>query len=398
MIDTISAAAARRTALAAGGFGRPPGTVGTRQLNLLLRRLGVLQIDSVNVFERSHYLIPFARLGAYDRALLDRITLAPKAAHIEYWAHVAALIPVGDWPLFRWRMQRFRDGHDFDWFEARIDIMEWLLGELGQRGPLRASEIEHEANERRGPWWGWSDVKIGLEVLFRRGLVVSAGRERFERAYALPEQVIPAEVLTVDVPEADAQRRLVEQAARALGIATAGDLADYYRMRRADTRAAIDDLVDAGALLPVSVDTWKDRAYLHRDARVPRRVETTALLSPFDPIVWERRRTERMFGFHYRIEIYTPAPKRRFGYYSLPILIDDALVGRIDLKSDRKEGTLRVQSAWVEPGIDSAAVAERVLPVLRSAAEWQGLKSIGVAGPGTLSPALSHVLGVRVGG
>ena len=218
MVATLSPAAARRVALAAGGFGRAPGAVATRQLNLLLRRLGVLQIDSVNVFERSHYLIPFARLGAYDRALLDRVTFARKAPHVEYWAHVAALIPVTDWPLFRWRMQRFRDGHEHDWFEARTDIIEWLLKELEHHGPLRASQIEHDANQRRGAWWGWSDVKIGLEILFRRGLVAGAGRERFERLYALPEHVIPGEVLATDIPEAEAQRQLVEQAGRALGV------------------------------------------------------------------------------------------------------------------------------------------------------------------------------------
>lgn len=393
MVDSISAAAARRVALAAGGFGSPPATVGTRQLNLLLRRLGVLQIDSVNVFERSHYLVPFARLGTYDRPLLDRLTFSRGAPHTEYWAHVAALIPVNDWPLFRWRMQRFRDGNERDWFEARSDIMTWLLAELGHNGPMRASEIEHDANTRRGPWWGWSDVKIGLEIMFRRGTVVSAGRERFERVYALPEHAIPADVLAVEITEADAQRTLVEQAARALGVATAADLADYYRMTRADTKTAITDLVDAGTLVPVSVNSWKEPAYLHRETRIPRKLNATALLSPFDPVVWERRRTERMFGFHYRIEIYTPAPKRQFGYYSLPILIDDALVGRMDLKSDRKAGILRVQSAWLEEGRDGAAVAKRILPVLQNAAQWQGLESISVAGPGTLAPALSAALG-----
>ena len=392
MVDTLSPAAARRVALAAGGFGRRPAAVGTRQLNLLLRRLGVLQIDSVNVFERSHYLIPFARLGTYDRALLDRLTFTRRAPYIEYWAHVAAFIPADDWPLFRWRMQRFRDGHAVDWFEARSDIMAWLLKELEHNGPLRASQIEHDANERRGPWWGWSDVKIGLEILFRRGMVVCAGRERFERLYALPEHVLPSELLAAEVEEKDAQRQLVEKAARALGVATAGDLADYYRMGRADTAAAVRDLVDDGILNPVTVTGWKDRAYLHRDTTVPRKMHTTALLSPFDPIVWERRRTERMFGFHYRIEIYTPEPRRQYGYYTLPVLIDDDIVGRIDLKSDRKERVLKVQSAWIEEGRDPGVVAERILPVLRDAAAWQGLDSVSVVGRGTLSPALESAL------
>lgn len=393
MADTLSAAAARRVALAAQGFGRPAASVGTRQLNLLLRRLGVLQIDSVNVFERSHYLIPFARLGEYDRAVLDRLTLARKAPHIEYWAHVAALIPVTDWPLFQWRMQRYRDGHEHDWFEAKSDVMTWLLDELADKGPMRASEIEHDANERRGPWWGWSDVKIGLEIMFRRGLVASAGRTRFERTYALPEQVLPSKVLNRYVPELEAKRTLVEQAARALGIATASDLSDYYRMLRAETTLAIHSLVDEGLLLPVAVAGWKDLAYLHRDARIPRSVRATALLSPFDPIVWERGRTARMFGFHYRIEIYTPEPKRQFGYYSLPILIDEAIVGRIDLKSDRKASTLLVQNAWLEEGRDGGTVAERIRPVLESAAEWQGLELIEVRPRGTLAPWLASAAG-----
>lgn len=353
-----------------------------------MRRLGVLQIDSVNVFERSHYLIPFARLGGYDRAALDRLTFARKAPHIEYWAHVAALIPVSDWPLFRWRMQRYRDGHDKDWFEANSDVMTWLLAELADKGPLRASQIEHDANARRGPWWGWSDVKIGLEIMFRRGLVASAGRTRFERAYGLPEHVLPGTVLDRFVPDVEAHRTLIEQAARALGVATASDLADYYRMSRADTTIAIDSLVDEKILLPVTVAGWKDLAYLYRDARIPRSVSATALLSPFDPVVWERKRTERMFDFHYRIEIYTPEAKRQFGYYSLPILIDDAIVGRIDLKSDRKASVLRVQSAWLEEGADGGAVAERIRPLLEAAAAWQGLGSVEVTGRGTLAPWL----------
>ncbi|HRQ00235.1 MAG TPA: crosslink repair DNA glycosylase YcaQ family protein, partial [Terrimesophilobacter sp.] len=358
------------------------------QLNLLLRRLGVLQIDSVNVFERSHYLIPFARLGAYDRTLLDRLTVARKAPHVEYLAHEAAFVPVSDWPLFRWRMRRFRDQHNHDWVESNPDLIGWLLKELEHKGPLRASEIEHDANERRGNWWGWSDVKMGLEILLRRGLVVCAGRTRFERAYGLPEHVLPGDVLNAEIPEPEAQRRLIEQAALALGVASATDLADYYRMSRADTNAAVAQLVDGGVLNPVTVQGWKDLAYLHRDTTVSRKLSATALLSPFDPIVWDRPRTERMFNFHYRIEIYTPEPKRQFGYYSLPILIDDAIAGRIDLKSDRRAGVLRVQSAWLEDGNDGGYVAERIRPVLESAAAWQGLETIEVVGKGTLSPWL----------
>ncbi|WP_335339005.1 winged helix-turn-helix domain-containing protein [Microterricola viridarii] len=354
MVDTVSAASARRIALAAQGFARPrPAAVGKRQLNALIGRLGLLQLDSVNVFERSHYMPVFARLGAYDKATLDALTFARGGEYVEYWAHEAAVIPVETWPLLRWRMQHYRDKHAADlsaWAHTNEPMIAWLKAELAEKGPLPASAIEHDANKRNGPWWGWSDVKIGLEVLFRWGELASAGRTRFERNYALPEQVLPASVIERAVPRAEAQRELVRHAAEAHGIGTAGDFADYFRMGRVDTLAAVHSLVEEGVLLPVTVEGWKQPAWLHRDARVPRRVEAAALLSPFDPVVWDRKRAERLFGFHYRIEIYTPAPKRVFGYYSLPILLGDTVVGRIDLKNDRQAGVLRVQSAWHEEG------------------------------------------------
>lgn len=371
-----------------------PASVGTRQLAATIGRLGLLQLDSVNVFERSHYLPMFARLGAYDKNLLDRLTFERRGRYIEYWAHEAAVIPIESWPLFRWRMEHHRDRHAADadhWTASNAGMMRWLTAELAEKGPLPAAAIDHEANRRTGPWWGWSDVKTGLEFLFQRGEVVSAGRTRFERVYALPEQVLPTEVLGRDVPRDEAHRALIAHAARALGVGTVTDLADYFRMRTDDTRTAVHDLVDAGDLVPVSVDGWGRPAWLHRDARIPRRIRGEALLSPFDPVVWDRGRAERMFGFHYRIEIYTPAPKRVFGYYSLPILLDDALVGRIDLKSDRQNGVLRVQSAWTEPGAPPDT-AERVAGLLRAAADWQGLSAIEVVGRGTLSPALAGEL------
>ncbi|MEJ3404642.1 crosslink repair DNA glycosylase YcaQ family protein [Rathayibacter sp. YIM 133350] len=404
MVDSMSAALARRVALAAQGFGRTlPPAVGTRQLNGAIDRLGLLQIDSVNVFERSHYLPLFARLGGYDKALLDRLAFARSGRYIEYWAHEAAIIPTQTWPLLRWRMDEYRDryaSNPAEWPRGESGLYPWLLEELARNGPLPASAIEHEANVRRGPWWGWSDVKRSLEVLFRTGAVVSAGRTRFERTYALPEQVLPREVIERDVPRDEAHRQLVEHAARAHGVGTEKDLADYFRLKRADVAPAIADLVDAGILLPVKVDGWKSAAWLHREARLPRRVSTQALLSPFDPVVWERARTERLFDFHYRIEIYTPAEKRVFGYYSLPILIDDALVGRIDLKSDRQSGVLRVQSAWLEQGVAAASVAEiaaRTAGLVRAAAVWQGLGGVAVQDRGTLAPALAAELVAAVG-
>ena len=393
-VDSVSAAQARRIALAAQGFGMTRGPVGTRQLNLALDRLHVLQIDSVNVFERSHYLPLFARLGAYDKTLLDKLTLTRRAPYVEYWAHQAAFIPVDAWPLWQW----FRDnelagtGKSKAWDRTDRRMTDFLLGELAAKGPLPASKIEHEASKRSGPWWGWSEVKSALETMFFDGRVVVSGRKNFERFYDLPERRLPASVLETSITKTDAIRELVRQAGEALGIGTVRDLADYWRLFQADTKAAVTDLVESGDLRPVTVEGWASPVYLHKDARVPRRIETMALLSPFDPVVWERARTERMFGFRYRIEIYTPGPKRVFGYYTLPLLQDEALVGRIDLKSDRQNGALRVQSAWVEPG--HAPDVERVAQLLRETAAWQGLGGLVVQNWGDLAPTLAAELGV----
>lgn len=398
MADSISPAAARRIALAAQGFGRPrPDAVGTRQLNLLLERLGLLQLDSVNVLERSHYLPVFARLGAYDKTLLDRLTFAKKGPYREYWAHEAALIPLEEWPLFRFRMQDYRDYYartSDPWLAAHADTLAWLRAELAEKGPLPASKIERDASApRRGSWWDWDEVKRGLERMFRVGEVVSAGRSNFERTYALPEQVMPTGLWEREVPRAEAVHGLMERSARAHGIGTLSDLADYYRLKTADAKPALERLVDEGVVRAVSVPGWRKQAYLHRDARIPRRIEATALLSPFDPVVWERERALRLFGFHYRIEIYTPAPKRVYGYYTLPVLVDDALVGRIDLKNDRKRGVLRVQSAWREQGVPDA-VGERIVPALRELAAWQGLGELEVVDRGDLARAVAAEAGV----
>ncbi len=399
MVDSLSPAQARRIALAAQGFGRPkPATVSTRSLNSLIRSLGVLQLDSVNVFERSHYLPVFARLGAYDKDDLDRLTFrgaGPRARYFEYWAHEAAIVPV-DWlPLFRWKMESFRKRSNDDpgsWSHVNRPMLDWLRAELAENGPMAASEIEHDANRRSGPWWGWSDVKTGLEVLFRWGEIFSAGRTRFERRYGLAEQVLPPGILDVAPPRADAIRELVRHAATAHGVGIVKDLADYFRLPTADTKTAIGELVDAGEVTPVTVPGWKQPGYLHKDARIPRRIETAALLSPFDPVVWARDRALRLFGFHYRIEIYTPAPKRIYGYYTLPVLIDDRIVGRIDLKSDRQARVLLVQSAWREDGVGDEIV-ERIAPLLESARAWQGLDEIEVVERGNLARALRAGMG-----
>jgi uncharacterized protein YcaQ len=399
VVEQVSPALARRVALAAQGFGRArPSVVGTRQLNGLIDRINLLQIDSVNVFERSHYLPAFARLGRYDKALLDRLTFEAKAPHTEYWAHEAAFMRRDDWPLFRWRMQNFRQRYagPGSWYESNVSTVEWLRAELAANGPLVAGEIEHDANTRTGPWWGWSDVKRALEFLFLFGEVAIAGRTRFQRRYALVDDVLPASVLDRQIETPDAVRELIRRSAVAHGIGTARDLGDYYRIKGAPALTAIRELEEEGELIPISVPGWEragkpEKVWLHREARLPRRIEATALLSPFDPVVWFRERALRLFDFHYRIEIYVPQEKRSFGYYTMPLLIDDRVVGRIDLKNDRQAGILRVQSAWTEPGAPVDTV-ERVVPMLREIAEWQGLTGFAVANWGDLAPALARAL------
>jgi uncharacterized protein len=405
--DTISLARARRLALGAQGFAspRPAETgaraVGTRQLNLLIERLGLLQIDSVNVYERSHYLPVFARLGPYDKALLDRIAFAGarrSPRYFEYWGHAATLLPIEVLPLMRHRMERLSTTTDWaKWGRAHAPMMDWLVAELAEKGPMTASEIEHEENRRTGPWWGWSDVKTGLETLLAHGRVFSAGRTRFERRYGLAEQVLPPGALDLALPKEDAERELIRRSVVALGIGTADDIRDYYRLPYlADAKSALRDLVDAGSVREVRVEGWGQPAYLDPAATVPRRIETTALLSPFDPIVWYRDRGRRLWGFDYTIEIYLKPHDRRFGYYTQPLLVDEALAGRIDLKSDRQRGVLMVQSAWTEPGAP-AEVEQRVAELLRTTAAWQGLDGgIEVADWGDLAPRLAGALGVSV--
>lgn len=398
--QSLSAAEARRVALAAQGFAIPrPTAPGTRQLNGVLSRLGALQIDSVNVFARSHYMPLFSRVGPYDQGLLDRLLFARRPAYVESWAHVAAFIPARDWGLFQFRRDDLRAKYgSSDWMREHRAIVDWVLAELAARGPLRPAEIDHDAKQaRRGPWWDWDVVKNALEHLFLFGDVAIAGRRGFERRYALVEQVIPADVLARPVPRADAVRELVRRAARAYGVATASDLADYWRIRdRPAIMTAIGELVDAGELTPVTVQGWTSAgrpipAWLHRDARVPRRIAATAILTPFDPVVWFRDRAARLFDFEYRIEIYTPAPRRVFGYYSLPVLVGDDVVGRVDLKADRQSSRLLVQSAWWEHGAPPHA-AEHLARELRHAADWQGLETISVSRWGTATADLAAAL------
>ena len=400
MVEQLSPALARRIALAAQGFGRPrPAVVGARQLNGLIDRINLLQIDSVNVFERSHYLPAFARLGAYDRSLLDRLTFDARGPHTEYWAHEAAFVRKEDWPLFRWRMRQYQEryGTGNAWFAAHESTLTWLRSELAAKGPLAASEIEHDANRRSGPWWGWSEVKRALERMFLFGEVAIAGRTRFQRRYGLVEDVLPASVLDRTVTEADAIRELMRRSAVAHGIGTVRDFADYYRLKGPAVAVALQELEDAGEVIPVRVKGWNgagDRpltTWLHRDARKPRSIETAALLSPFDPVVWFRDRAQRLFDFDYRIEIYTPADKRQYGYYVLPFLLGERIVGRVDLKADRPASVLRVHAAYSEPGALPETAAQ-LFEELKQMQGWLGLERMEVTPAGDLGQPLADIV------
>jgi len=385
MAEELSGAEARRIALAAQGFGLPrPRRPGAAHLRRLVDRLGLFQIDSVNVLTRAHYLPAFARLGPYDRALLERDAWGPRRSRrlFEYWAHEASLLPLDLQPLLRWRMAQAERG-EIGYLalrrfaaERRVEA-DAVLARIAAEGPLAAGDFE-DGSSRSG-WWEWSQTKHALEYLFWAGRITTATRRgSFARVYDLAERVFPPSVLDQPTPaEATAQRALIERSARALGIASAADLRDYFRLKPAEADHAIADLAEAGVLLPARVRGWNVKAWLHRDARSPRRVRGAALLAPFDPLVWERGRTERLFGFRYRIEIYVPQGKRTHGYYVLPFLLDEALVARVDLKSDRQAGVLRAHRVTLEPGAPSDTI-ERLAAELEMMAGWLGLGAVAV--------------------
>jgi uncharacterized protein YcaQ len=400
---TLSLAQARRIALAAQGFAdpRPVGRVDARHIRRVLDRVAILQLDSVNVLCRSHYLPVFSRLGPYPRPLLDRLTAhtaGPVRRELfEYWAHEASLVPVELQPLFRWRMAR---AHVEPWAGVRRVAREnpLALDEIRElvklNGPVRAGETGHERPARTpGEMWNWHVGKTLLEWLFYAGEVTAARRVNFERLYDIPERVLPAEVLAAPTPAPeDAQRELIRRAARAYGVATEPDLRDYFRMPHEASKRAVAELVEAGELLPVTVSGWTTAAYLWHKARRPRRVEARALLSPFDPVVWFRERAERLFGFSYRIEIYTPAAQRRYGYYVLPFLLDEGLVARVDLKADRQARVLRVQSAWLEDGAPRERVAAELAAELAITARWLDLDGVEVERRGDLADELDRAV------
>jgi uncharacterized protein YcaQ len=394
-MQSLSRAQARRVALAAQGFlDRPHATPTARTLSRAVLRTGVLQIDSVNVLQRAHYMPLFSRMGPYDTALLDRASGRAPRKLVEYWAHVAAFMPVDLWPHMQHRMRHYREG-GHPWMDGRGDrsLVVNLMAELRERGRQTSRDLDDGLPRRKDQWgWNWSETKKALEYLFLAGELAVAGRTtQFERLYDLPERVIPAAVLALPTPsDADAHRELVRRAAISHGVATARDLRDYYRMPVAQVGPAIGSLVEDGELVPVSVE-GRSGYYLHRDARMPRRVDARALLSPFDPLVWERARTEALFDFSYRIEIYVPEHKRVHGYYVLPFLLGDRIVARVDLKADRRGGLLHVHAAYSEPGAPGTT-AEELGVELRALADWLGLSGVAVADRGDLSAALGSAL------
>lgn len=392
--EKISLAQARRIALAAQGFSdpRPSGPINRRHLNRLLGRIGLLQIDSVSAVVRAHYMPMFSRLGPYPMQLLDDATGPRKRLVFEYWAHEASFLPLELWPLMQWRMARARENSEIynglaRWASDKKSFIEEIFEEVKARGPIAASDIE--GHKGSGGWWGWSDAKAAFEWLFWAGRITAHSRRSFERLYDLPERALPKSVIEAPVPEtAEAHRELLRISARALGVGTAQCLRDYFRLSPSDIAGRIEELVEEGELLPVKIENWHRPGFLWKGARKPRKVETQALLAPFDPLVFERTRTEKLFDFHYRIEIYTPAEKRRFGYYVLPFLLNEAIVARVDLRADRPKGILRVLAAYAEPDAPSET-AEALLNELQAMQNWLGLEEIEITPAGDLGPALA---------
>ena len=382
--QSFSIKQARRMALAAQGFSgrQAPAQIKAAQVNRLIERLGVVQIDSVNALVRSHYLPMFSRLGHYAPLILEQAAWSQgrRRSLFEYWGHEASLLPMSLYPLMRWRMERARQGQGIYSQMARFGreqqaTIRRVLRSVEQLGALGAGSLSTR-EERAGPWWDWSDEKHALEWLFAAGLVTVAGRRGFERLYDLPERVIPDEILQVVMNEAEAQRGLLLHSATALGVATEKDLRDYFRLDPADSRKRLAELVEDGQLLTCQVQGWKQPAYCLPEPKVPRKVPASALLSPFDSLIWERSRTERLFDLRYRLEIYTPQDKRVYGYYVLPFLHNERIAARVDLRAERALGRLAVHAVHEEAqGLDDEGMSALALN-LRQMANWLGLEQV----------------------
>lgn len=399
----LTAGQARRIAVAAQGFheAAPRGPVNRAHLRRLISRIQVLQLDSVSVAVRAHYAPVFSRLGPYDRDVVDRAAWSHSARSprllVEYWAHEAALMAVDDWPLLRWRMREYTDGR---WGREIVKknprLADDIVAAVAELGPSTAGQIEahleSEPRGRKGPWWDRSETKWVAEALWSAGVLTTATRVGFARHYELSENVLPPEVLAREVDDDEAIRELALRAATALGVGTEADIRDYFRLGAAQVKPAIADLVRTGELERVAVDSWTAPGYLRAGQIISRQERGTALLCPFDPLIFFRPRVERLFRFRYRIEIYTPAPKREFGYYVWPFLMDGQLVGRVDLKAERAPGALNVVGAFTEPGQQPPRVATALAGELRSMAAWLGLADVTVGERGDLVSALRVAL------
>ncbi len=396
--SSLSIAEARRLALSAQGLGgvRSEKPSNWQAQSREIKRLHLLQIDSVNVLTRSHYLPLFSRLGNYDRAALDKRSLAIKDRELfECWAHEASLVPLELHPLMRWRMNRARKGESIYGAMSRFSkdekaYLKQVLAFVKSHGPTAQSDLP-DKSKGAGGWWGWSKGKLALETLFAQGLLTTAKRESFERFYDLAERVIPQDILALETPnERETFLRLIDLSGQALGIGTEFDLRDYFRLPVTETKHAIADAVEAGLLIPVSVEGWKQPAFLHARAKIPRKIEASTLVSPFDPICWDRDRAERLFNFHYRIELYTPGPKRKYGYYVLPFLHGDRFAGRVCLKADREAGILRANRSHIEENRDPDEIAPALANELQRMAGWMGLASVEIGSVGNLAKALAQ--------
>ena len=394
MTPTLSAKEAKLLALSACGLDSRQD----KSVLDVITRFGMLQIDSVNVFERAHYMPLFSRLGAFDKNDLDSLTQGKNPELIEYWAHQASFIKTTDLPLFEWRMQWYRDraANKESWQSQHKKLINWILAELKANGPMTHSQFEHEENARTGSWWGWSNVKIALERLMRQGEVIATGRKNFSRVYALPEQALPKSVLNKTVDHQAGKMALFGNAAKLMGVGTVRDIANVYCIYPSEAKPIVADLVELEIVREVTVEGWKEKAYLHKDFEnfdfKSVKPELTTLLSPFDPLTWQRERAVRIFDFDYKIEIYVPEPKRIYGYYTLPTLHKDKLVARIDLKSDRQNSSLLVQSAWHELSLSAKELTQIKKPLtqhLKDVQKWQGLDALEIKPKGNLGLELS---------
>jgi uncharacterized protein YcaQ len=393
--ESLSLHEARARALAAQGFDRRRGTVDARAVERVVAATQLFQIDSVSVVVRAHYLPLFSRLGVYDRGLLDEAAWGAKRSLFEYWAHEASLVPFAMQPLLRWRMRRAELGVGVwkvlaDFGRANQRLIADMLARIRDEGPKVAGDFEKRAT--KSWFWSWSNAKRGLEWLFWSGKITTATRRSFERVYDLPERVLPAAVIAQPTPsDHDAHLELTRRAVRALGVASRRDIRDYFRTALADTDPCIAELVEANELVPTRIEGLKDTYYVPRGARPPKVRDYQALLAPFDPVVWQRQRTHDLFGFHYRLEIYTPAPLRKHGYYVLPFLLGDRLVARVDLKRDRKKARLQVIAVHAEADIPPHA-AEALAGELRLLADWLELATIAVGRRGNFARQLARQL------